>query len=70
MADWVSWANSSVAYSIGADVQLSLAERNTTISLLGFLQTKEGKEQKKVETMAAATEINAINDVCLVKKVC
>ena len=47
MADWVSWANSSVTYSIGTGVQLSLAERNMTIFLPGFLAIEEGKERKK-----------------------
>jgi len=58
VADWVSWANSSVAYSIGAAVQLSLAERNMTIFLPGFLPIKEGKEQKEVKTVAATIEIH------------
>jgi len=35
-----------VVYYIGASVQLSLAERNTTIFLPGFLLAEEGKGKK------------------------
>ena len=40
-ADWVSWAN------VAAVIQLSLAERNTTIFVLGFLPIEEGKKNKR-----------------------
>jgi len=58
VADWVSWADSSVAYSIGAGVQLSLAERSTT----SFLPIEEGiKSERKRKTVAAAIEIHPLN---------
>jgi len=47
MVDWVSWADSSVTYSIGVGVQLSLAERSTTIFLPGFLPIEEGKRSER-----------------------
>jgi len=55
VADWVSWANSSV--TIGA--HLSLVERNTTVFLLAFLPMEEGKKrERKRKTVATAIEIH------------
>ena len=45
-------------YPIRARVQLSLAEKNTIIFLLGFLSIEEGKKSETVKTVAVTIEIH------------
>jgi len=42
VADWVSWANSSVAFSRSGKLSLAAIKRNMTI----FLPIQEGKKSK------------------------